>query len=60
VWVLLGAIAGCAADSSPVDEGPPLLFVRQRGVWVAEACKRHGFRYGPRLHIDLYGHTRGT
>lgn len=27
---------------------------------VAELCKRHGFRYTPRLHIDLYGNTRGT
>lgn len=31
-----------------------------RGPWVAEACKRHGFRYCPRLHIELYGHRRGT
>jgi 7-carboxy-7-deazaguanine synthase len=27
---------------------------------VAELCKQHGFRYTPRLHIDLYGNTRGT
>ncbi len=32
----------------------------QRGVWVAEACKSRGFRYCPRVHIDLYGDTRGT
>jgi 7-carboxy-7-deazaguanine synthase len=32
----------------------------ERGPWVAEACKRHGFRYCPRLHIELYGHRRGT
>jgi 7-carboxy-7-deazaguanine synthase len=31
-----------------------------RGPWVAELCKRHGFRYCPRLHIELYGHQRGT
>ena len=31
-----------------------------RGVWVAEACKSRGFRYCPRVHIDLYGDTRGT
>lgn len=40
VWGLLGALAGCAADSTPVDEGPPLLFVRQRGVWVPEDLNR--------------------
>jgi 7-carboxy-7-deazaguanine synthase len=33
--------------------------LRQRGPWVAEECKRHGFRYCPRLHIDLYGNQRG-
>jgi 7-carboxy-7-deazaguanine synthase len=31
----------------------------ERGPWVAEACKRHGFRYCPRLHIELYGNQRG-
>jgi 7-carboxy-7-deazaguanine synthase len=32
----------------------------QRGPWVAEACKEHGFRYCPRIHIELYGNRRGT
>jgi 7-carboxy-7-deazaguanine synthase len=32
----------------------------QRGPWVAELCKEHGFRYCPRVHIDLFGHRRGT
>ena len=31
-----------------------------RGAWIAEACKSRGFRYCPRVHIDLYGDTRGT
>lgn len=30
-----------------------------RGAWVAEACKRHGFRFSPRLHILLWGARRG-
>lgn len=34
--------------------------LNHRGVWVAEACKARGFRYCPRVHIDLYGDTRGT
>lgn len=28
--------------------------------WVAELCKKTGFRFCPRLHVMLYGHTRGT
>jgi len=34
--------------------------VRERGLWLVEACKEHGFRYCPRLHIDLFGNRRGT
>jgi 7-carboxy-7-deazaguanine synthase len=32
----------------------------QRGPWLVEVCKEHGFRYCPRLHIELYGNRRGT
>lgn len=32
----------------------------KKGQWIAELCKMHGYRFGPRLHIDLWGHTRGT
>jgi|SRR5579862_4666383 len=28
--------------------------------WLSEVCKEHGFRYCPRLHIELYGNRRGT
>ncbi len=31
-----------------------------RGPWVVEACKRHGFRFSPRLHILLWGARRGV
>jgi 7-carboxy-7-deazaguanine synthase len=31
-----------------------------RGPWIAEMCKQHGFRFCPRLHIELYGNRRGT
>jgi 7-carboxy-7-deazaguanine synthase len=31
-----------------------------RSNWLAEVCKEHGFRYCPRLHIELYGNRRGT
>jgi 7-carboxy-7-deazaguanine synthase len=33
--------------------------VHQRGVWLVDACAQHGFRYCPRLHIELYGNVRG-
>jgi 7-carboxy-7-deazaguanine synthase len=33
---------------------------RERGLWVQEECKKLGFRYCPRLHIDLFGDKRGV
>jgi 7-carboxy-7-deazaguanine synthase len=32
----------------------------ERGPLVAEACKERGFRYCPRLHVELFGNQRGT
>lgn len=34
--------------------------VRARGRWLIEVCKRHGFVYCPRVHIELFGNLRGT
>jgi 7-carboxy-7-deazaguanine synthase len=31
-----------------------------KGSWIAEICKERGFRFCPRLHIALYGNSRGT
>jgi 7-carboxy-7-deazaguanine synthase len=52
-----------AADRSKVilmPEGIEAEVLRERGQWLAEICKREGFRFSPRLHVDLYGNTRGT
>ena len=51
------------ADRSRVvlmAEGTDTETLRDRGRWLAEICKREKFRYGPRLHIDLYGNQRGV
>ncbi len=32
----------------------------QRSPWVVEACKTHGFRFSPRLHVVLWGARRGV
>jgi 7-carboxy-7-deazaguanine synthase len=34
--------------------------LRARSGWVVEACKRHGLRYSPRLHVALWGARRGV
>lgn len=32
----------------------------ERGPMVAAACNERGFRYCPRLHVELFGNRRGT
>jgi len=32
----------------------------ERSRWVWEACRSHGFRFSPRLHILLFGAKRGV
>jgi 7-carboxy-7-deazaguanine synthase len=52
-----------AADRSKVilmPEGIDPEILRERGRSVAEICKQEGFRFGPRVHVDLYGNTPGT
>ena len=52
-----------SADRSRVvlmPEGTDAETLRHRGRWLADICKRERFRYGPRLHIDLYGNQRGV
>ena len=34
--------------------------LRERAPWIVEMCKAQGFRYTPRLQIDLYGNRRAT
>ncbi len=41
-------------------EGTRAETIRERALWIAEICKREGFRYSPRLHIDLWGDRRGV
>ena len=51
------------ADRSRVvlmAEGTTPDVIRERAGWLADICKREGFRYSPRLHIDLWGNRRGV
>ena len=43
-----------------MPEGTAPEALRERSQWLAEICKREGFRYSPRLHIDLWGNRRGV
>ena len=51
------------ADRSRVvlmAEGTTPDVILERAAWLTEICKREGFRYSPRLHIDLWGNRRGV
>lgn len=43
-----------------MPEGTRPETLRERAQWLAEICKREGFRLGPRLHIDIWGDVRGV
>ena len=42
-----------------MPEGIDASVLRERGVWLAEICRREGFRFSPRLHVELWGNRRG-
>jgi len=43
-----------------MPEGIDAATLQERARWLVEICKRENFRYGPRLHIDLFGNLRGV
>ena len=43
-----------------MPEGIDAEVLQSRGAWLANICKQSGFRYCPRLHIQLFGNKRGT
>jgi 7-carboxy-7-deazaguanine synthase len=48
------------ADVLLMPEGIDAQTLQSRAGWIANVCKRTGYRYCPRLHVELYGNTRGT
>ena len=56
-------VSGLSADRERVilmPEGTDAAPLRERGQWLAEICKQEGYRYSPRLHVDLWGPRRGV
>lgn len=42
----------------PEGRSPEVL--RERALWLVPLCLRHGFRYSPRVHVDIWGDRRGV
>lgn len=47
-------------DVMLMPEGIDVQTLGSRADWIIEICKSRGFRFCPRLHIALFGNTRGT
>jgi 7-carboxy-7-deazaguanine synthase len=60
VRVLIGALDADCGRVILMPEGTDRNRLRERAVWLAEICKQEGFRFSPRLHVDLWGHRRGV
>ncbi len=64
----LSEIEALLADVGPVSndrvllmpEGTTVDVLRKRSPLIAKLCLERGFRFAPRLQIELYGNTRGT
>jgi 7-carboxy-7-deazaguanine synthase len=43
-----------------MPEGIDVQTIYDRARWLADICKAEKYRYGPRLHIDIWGNERGV
>lgn len=43
-----------------MPEGTDPDVLHERGRWLVEIAKREGYRFSPRLHVELWGNRRGT
>lgn len=43
-----------------MPEGTEAGILRERARWIVEICKQEGYRYTPRLQIELWGARRGV
>lgn len=62
---LIGLLESLAVPIPPqrvllMPEGRSVAELAARRDLVVAACKTHGFRYCHRLHVELFGNTRGT
>ena len=55
-------VLALAADPQRVvlmPEGTDSETLRERSCWIVELCKQEGWRFSPRLHVDIWGNRRG-
>ena len=60
ICTLIDSLAIAPADVILMPEGTSADLLRDRARWIAPLCLDHGFRFSPRLHVDLWGNQRGV
>jgi 7-carboxy-7-deazaguanine synthase len=60
VRALIGTLGADRSRVILMPEGTDRNRLRERAVWLAEICKQEGFRFSPRLHVELWGNRRGV
>ena len=58
--LLAAALSAPAERIVLMPEGIDPMRLHEKALWLAEICKAEGFRFSPRLHVDLYGNRRGV
>ena len=43
-----------------MPEGIDPVTLRERAAWIVAICKQQGWRFSPRLHVDIWGNRRGV
>jgi 7-carboxy-7-deazaguanine synthase len=57
---LLDTFQGARNQVILMPEGTDRDTLRERSAWLADICKEEGFRFSPRLHVDIWGNERGV
>ena len=43
-----------------MPQGTTPAMLRQKQEWLVDLCKENGYRYSPRVHVDIWGDKRGV
>lgn len=62
IEAMLGQVE-CAVPPERVflmPEGTSVDALREKAGWLVDVCRKRGYRYAHRLHVELFGNRRGT
>ena len=57
---LVSKLGAPAENVLLMPEGRSPEVLRERALWLVPLCLQHGFRYSPRVHVDIWGDKRGV